>query len=1109
MSFQPASRAIAETEHPPARSGTPTAWTTLVLVALLVAGWFFVGPITCWGIRSFVRVIAWSHGQTVTIGPMEFGPDGSLRLQAVSWTRGRGTHASSVRCETMEIVPGTVWECLFPKEAGDRLWIRELRLGRTNLLIDMRADQESASDTGPATRVARSWGVMPRLIPASLVAGPIDAVVIGDSGRVAVEGLRFDLPSRWRGKVSFHEAEAGLWSGHRTVTGAAATAYWEPGKLTISSLPLGEGLSLEELTLKMQPQGLDFGVRGSIGRGLLRGDGTIGVERPLETTFVGENLAIDALAGLIPATEGATGTVDQARVTFRGDPQHPSDADASLRLVGRNFRWEGKGWESLRLAASMTGRNLTVSECSLRQGDNEVRATGRSSLPAHWRALLQAPFTTEFQADLSDAETLAALLGPGFPIRSGSLYLDGAVRGADNQAEGYCNFSGIGTKVRRLSMDWMSGCLFFEGATTRIAYAEARAGNDAVRIRGTVANSRLHAYDGEAELRVHDVAARLGELGMAVPQDIGAGEVSATWRGNGDITANRGSFQAKVSNWVSRRSRAGISGTFEGSYAPGMFALGRAEIMQDDLSFKLGLTADGVGLTLKDMYVTRKGSPKPLAAGEVTLPLDLTGSWSAEKPWRTLAMDRPMAVTMTFDGMDVGQLADLLGQPSGSSGRLTGRLAAAGTPAAPDLNADLRIAGFSVSGAQAGDVTIAATRLPSKATRLLLDQARPQGHPLHLEAELPLKMTKSADRIGPDADVKLAGTVAFQKASLDPWARQLGYNVLSNAVVDGTVTMSGTVTEPQLAGALSLKAAGFTAPGPISLTGVDLPLTFAGGMVTTTRGSAAYNGRSIALTGNADWTSRWKAELKISGAALPVELMPGVTAKGRADLVWTTDGTTRLGGTIALDPLSVDLRAELTPSFVPPGFRVDPADPRPHFSSPTTLDLALRTRPASRDDHPAVVTDLRIAGTLDAPLASGTVTLLNQTLRLPSGIYALPDATVSYDSGKARISGAAWGVTRTGLGILTLGGAPENPEAFPISPSIPAATAVYSALMTSSSPSPVAEAPFWLRQEALFSTPAQAWAYPTGESAPAGLGFYGAPWIWNLRIRQPVVANAK
>jgi len=1082
---------------------------TLVLVALLVAGWVFAGPIACWGIRSAVRVMAWGKGQTVAIGPMDFTPEGSLRLNAVSWTSGHGAHASSARCETMEVVPGTVWEWLFPKEAGDRRLIRELRLGKTKLLIDTREDQESAVATASVPHASRSRGVMPRLIPSSLVAGPIDAVVISESGRVAIDGLRLDLPSRWRGKVAFHEAEAGLWSGHRIIPGAAAVAYWEPGKLTISALPLGEGLSLEELTVRLQPHGLDFGVRGSIGKGILRGDGSIGAELPLETTFVGENLAIDALAGLIPATEGAAGTIDQARVTFRGDPQRPSEADASLRLVGRNFRWEGRGWESLRLAASMTGRNLTVSECSLRQGDNEVRATGRSSLPAQWRALLRAPFTAEFQADLSDAGTLAALLGPGFPIRGGSLYLDGAIRGADNQAEGYCNFSGIGTKLRRLGLDWMSGCLFFEGATTRVAYAEARAGNDAVRIQGTVANSRPHAYNGGAELRVHDLASRLGELGMAVPQDIGAGEVSATWRGSGDITANRGTFEAKVSDWVSRRSRAGISGTFEGSYAPGSFSLGRAEIVQDDLSLKLGLTADGASLALKNMAVTRKGSSKPLATGEITLPLDVTGAWTMENPWGSLVLDHPMGVTMTFDGMDVGQLADLLGQPSGSTGRLTGRITAGGTPALPDLKADLKIDGFSVAGMQAGDVTIAAAPLPSKATKFLLDQARQQAHPLHLEAELPLKLTKSNARIGLDAEAKIAGNAVVQKAALDPWARALGYNLLSNAVGDGTVTISGRVAEPQLNGALSLKAAAFTAPGVIGLTAVELPLTFAGATVSATRGSAAYQGHPIALAATADWTSRWKAELKISGSALPVQLMPGLSAPGKADLTWTTDGATRLGGTVELDPLPVDLHAELTPSFVPPGFVINPVVPKQTSTSSTTLDVALRTRPVSPDDHPALATDLRITGTLEAPLASGTVTLRNQTVRLPSAIYVLPEATVSYDAGKAKIAGTAWGVSRTGLGVLSLSGAPETPEAFPISYSIPAASAVYASLMTSSSGSPVAEAPFWLRQESLFSVPAQGWAYPTGEPTVAGLGFYGAPWIWNLRIRQPVAVHAK
>lgn len=1085
----------------PARSGTPAAWAALLLLALLLCSWSLRTQLLCAAIRHLAPVIAWKHGHSLSIGGVVRKADGTFVANGIEWATGRVPHRSTLRCEEATVRFRPLATFLWPQTSRtEDPWIRSLGITKAKLLVDLRdEDAESAFKGSP---VGDGPGFFRRLLPGSLSVVSSDLVVIGESGRLAVRGLVLDLPAGWPGSLSFSAAEAELGEGHGVVPGNTTPARWEPGFLRLGPLPLGKGLVLEELAVRLVRDGVEFGLSGKIGKGLLRADGSLGGVVPLEVTVVGERLALDALRWIVADAAEASGTIDQARLTFRGDAAKPMEADASLRLVGRNFRWQGRGWESLRLAASMTGRNLTVSECSLLQGDNELRASGRSSLPAHWRAMLRAPFTAEFQASLPDAGVLASLFGTGFWVTGGSLYLDGMVRGADNRAEGYCNFSGLGTRIRRLPLDWMRGCLLFEGGTTRIAHAEARASGDSVSLWGSAANSVPHAYEGAAEIRVEDLASRLEQLGCSVPPDLGAGSVSGSWRGGGDASRHWGSFEGQVNEWVSRRSRTGVSGTFAGSYEPGKFLIDRAQIVQGDMNLAFGMTAGVAGLEVKGVTLRKEGEQHPVANGEIRLPLDMTGLLRGEDVWKTLSLDRPVAASLTFDRLDLGRLTDLLGQSARLGGRVSGSITVGGTAASPDLSADLRAEGFSVTGLRAGDIVFSSSR-QTNGTRLLLDQRIAGEHPLHAEGLLKLVFSKTGGIPSLSADAPLSGKAECHRAVIDPWIRLLGgwemFHPVS-AVAEGTVAVTGTAWKPQVSGDLRLKAAEARAAGVLNLAGCDLQMSFSGAKLSATNGSATFRGTSVSLSGDADWTSGCRASLRMKGDALPFELVPGVTGPGRADVVWKSDGSPCgvLAGQLELQPLAVDTMASLTPVFCPPGFTRE--SPAKAGQDSARLDLSLRTIPVPVQEKPCIAADLHFVGNLAQPIASGTVTLRNQTLRLPSGIRRMPEATVICEGGVTRVSGAAWGMTRKGLETMLVGGTLANPRIVPLSASLSFASAVYASLMTDTSSVAVPQASFWLRQEMLFPSPSAPWAYPRGEPSVEGLGFHGVPWSVNLSL---------
>ena len=1100
----------AGSDHPPARSGTPTAWAALGLVALLAAGWLFADQILCGAIRAGAAALAWKRGEMIRIGRLDFDGTGSLRGTDIEWSRGTGDHRSTFRCDMAILTPASLRDVVMPRPGHDRLWIRELWLAKTRLLLDTRGEG-SRGGAGTGATTGPRFVVPSALLPGSLYAGPVEAVFIGEMGRLAIHDLKLDLPSRWTGRMAFRGAEADFGAAHRAIPGGATRAYWEPGSLRIGNLPLGEGLSLGELTLRLLPGRLDFGLRGTIGRGLLRGDGSLGGKKPLEVTLVGEQLAIEAVTGLIPGISKASGTIDQARLSFRGDPENPMDADGSVRLVGRNFRWEGRGWESLRLAATMTGRNLTLSELALRQGENELVAEGRSSLPGDWHALLRAPFTANFRASMTDAGSLASLFGPDASVLGGSLDLDGSVRGADNKAEGYCNFSGLGTKFRRLTVDWVKGCLLFEGATTRIPYVEAAAGQDGIALSGwSVDNSRPHAYRGEAQVSVKDLARRLSEMGLPDSSLFGAGALTGSWKGEGDMTAHRGAFHARFTDWISRWTKGGLSGNVEGTYAPGNLRLAKVQMIQDDTTLSLGLTATARRVDLTDISVVRAAAKKPLATGEISLPLDLVDLWTGGDPVRTLAMDQPMTVKMVADGLRAEQLADLLGQTKTCTGKIGGWITAGGTPASPDLNGSVAVGSFSpVAGGPVGNLELGLRTAAGETTVTLLHREN-GADSLKGECTLPVRLGKKGGILAADAAATLKGSVLMRKLSLDGWISLLAGSFdrpVRSLTADGEVSFTGTVGQPLVRGRLDLKAGNAELFGTHQLEELTLPLSFSNATATIQGGTGRYQGQPLALSGTADWAAGAAApgmSLRITGTNLSVPIAPGLLATATADLKYTRASASApvLGGKLLLEPLRVDLARRLVPVFCPPGIRTEADRATAARQAATQLDLTLSTTTnAPPQDGPMVSPNLHLTGSGDDPRAEGGVTLINQTLRLPGSDFELPRGTVSFAKEGSRLSGIASGISPAGFCSLALGGSLERPSVSVEAGGDSGAADVTFACAMPARPSaaPLLQATAWLRQHLLLPVPAKFWSTrPQAEPDPSALGFYGTPWNWNL-----------
>lgn len=1103
-----------EETHPPARSGTPTAWITLGLIGLLFAAWLFSGQIATGVIRLALLGTMVARGEQLHVEKISLEPDGAIALRGIAWNRGSKEHRSSLKCDWALIRLASPWRIFFGAKGNDRRWIREISAGKYKLLADLRHTPGSeAGPSGKDVRGAAAWGLpSAENLPASFAAGPADIVVIGEAFRIAVNGLQLNLPDRWPGRITMGGATVDLGSRHATIPKGAAAALWNGETLRIGGLELGEGIGLKEAMLTPMKDRLEFGLRGTIGKGILRGDGSFGRDKQgdrLEVTLVGERLGLEEFGGFLKDPQQATGTISQARLTFRGNPSRPLEADGALRLIARNFRWEGKGWESLRIVATLTGRNLTLSELLMRQGDNELEARGQSRLPEDWRNVLRAPFSATFSATLVDAGSLAAIAGPEFRGLGGGLSFDGEIHGADNKAEGYCNVEGNKSRIRDLPIDWLKGNILFEGEKMHVTYFEARSGEDRIVGEGTVDNARPHPYSAKAEVNVKNLTSRLRQLGLDTATAIGSGSVKGTWEGVGSNTNHEGSFGASVSEWVSPMTRAGLSGRFEGRYTDRRLEFTKAHFVQDNLTVSMQLAFTPENITATAIKAVREGASKPLLEGSVTLPVDANDFRASGNLFNTLDMDHPLSLDLKMSGIKAEDLAEALGQKAGFAGTLDGGISVKGTPAMPEIESTLRIAKFTPQPGTAGqDLTLVGQ---TKDHRLILsvDQEPAAKSPLSLRASLPLQFINDHGHLRfTEGGASIEGALSLHQTPLDGWFALLGAAgkwPLLGVAGTGDLKVIGSVGKPSVEGSLSVTAREALLFGSEKLHSVTLPFLMDGksSAMVLTSGSASYAGKPISLSGTITLGGdEAGASLRITGSDVPVNIGSAFTATGNADLKLTASRAAEpvLAGTLTLKPSAVDLGRRLSPCFAPPGFALagNPLAPVNAEAAMADLQLALEIKSSGQTTNPVtplVFVDLSVKGSAQAPKVTGKIAAANQTLRLPAGAFLIPEAHLFLDATGTRLDPApAFGFTRIGPCVLTpafdTAGASCGVEGL--------AGATAADMIMALGSDPVLQAASWLRQQTLFPMPAARWSTSARDAyMPGSLGFYGTPWVWN------------
>jgi hypothetical protein len=936
-----------------------------------------------------------------------------IRLRAAD-TRTSRTAAEIRRVELRLASP---WRFFF----GDRRFFREATVTDLRGVFDFGSRVREATGRAPAASpagarpsIAAQTPLLP-LLPEALRLEQASIEVLSGSQSYFLENVTANFDEQHLGTFTATGGEIHTGPVVENFGALRGVTAWKDGSVYLADLALRDGLRVENFHLDLvRTEGLSLSLEAVVAGGRVHGGVSFGRDTSgpvMDAAWWVSHLDLSAIARLLGAGAAVDGTIREARVTFRGNPARPFDGQASLRLAAGGVRWKERGWESLTLGASLSGRRLAVSEFTLRQKENAVSADGEIALTENFAELSKAPFLLNLTASIQNLGALAGLLGKPFDEMSGRMSLSSSVNGRLGAINGFVSVEGSAMGFRNRPIEAGRVEITIVNSEAQVTQCELWSGRDYVRGKGSVHLRAPHQYSGEVQARVEDVSAYLGLLRSENILPVSAGIAQVRWQGDGTASAHSGAFQVALDRLVSAWTPSGLTGRFAGTYSPQNIYFSGFELEQGPLRFSTRATLAGSGVKLQDAVLRARG--REIADAEIFLPLD-PFAWTAGKSLAEAVLDgRPLyADVATRGALGVRDLLRLAGNDLPAAGTVRLNLRASGLPAAPVLDGRLEGRGLALESA-GGDLPptlVDATVKAAEGRGTLTGEIKSAGTPTTtLSATFPaalrsgpggLTWHRADDVFSGRLDVprwdlaalrplfprvhRLAGKFSAQLTWNGPWNEPglTGRVTLADGLLQtwpkATVIDALTATLVAENGTLRIETLQGTAGGPFSLTG---GLTFAAGGPSA---DLTFTGSRLLL-----------AEDKNLKIPAEVSLQAKGTPQGGA-----------VTGAVALVDAVLAKKLEVTPVLTPVGFQEESllASRFLHRIPPPldgwTLDVAVKNENrftlGSGLTGGSLVADLRLTGTLGRPVPVGTITVANARIFLPFTTLAVTQGTVAF-----------------------------------------------------------------------------------------------------------------
>lgn len=686
LTTTPANPSAPSRRPPPAR---PTAKRRFPLfrsafgLLLLAIGLLFEPHCFRFAFAHVLRLEAWRCGIDAQMRAVEGSLFEPVTVRDSVWIY-ESAQGTISRLEIKTARAEFSWRDLFSR--GSAAWFRQLTIEDASGKIQIPLEAPAASEPRDRFRLPRPQG---RWLPPAerIEARGVDFMFQSDGDYVRLEGASFTVSEVEPGRIEVKRLAIKQPWLNRTFHGVQGTTKLDESKAEIAAVTLEPGVEIQNLAAELAHLArgrLDLVLRlNAFGGGIVIETQTVPRDQQLTFEAQGDfsNIALGQLATFLGLPNAAGGTIKQGQFKFRGSPQNPAKATASLRLEATNFQWDSRQWDSLVLGATLLEGRVQIPELTLHQGHNHLRLlNGEFALPAAAQQWWQSEFAFNVTAKLDNLTELSALLLPEFKFAAGKATIDGAVRGRNQQFDGQLIVAGSDLTWRNAPIDDLHATLKLNGNELQLANLAIFNDGDYVRGRGVVNILGDKQYWGELRASIDDLGRYAAILQKPIVPEPMAGGAIINWSGEGSAKGHTGKFFARLRKLRSLGASAArlhpINAELEGTYAPGSMLFSQFALADDESSFTANVAVGNKALTLQGIRFLR-GKTLELE-GDALLPLDVWKTWP-NTSLETLLDDTTVGrLTLTAHGLDLHAFAQLSGFVFPLEGLVRGKISAEG-----------------------------------------------------------------------------------------------------------------------------------------------------------------------------------------------------------------------------------------------------------------------------------------------------------------------------------------------------------------------------------------------------------------------------------------------
>ena len=862
-----------------------------------------------------------------------------------------------------------------------------------------------------------------RWIPWSIDISRTSVEVLMDPQRWAVDRCAIrDLNARFSenevGKIDLGDMLVQSGSFTKSFTSLHGITAWKSGTLWLSGLELIPGIVVENFSVdSLEAGGPSASLLAAVFGGTLRGDMKFAADGwTWDVSLLASNIALEGVPPVLGLSGKAAGRLTEGRLTYRGQPERPTDAEASLRLIADGFQWNGRGWDSLEVASSLIHRRLVVTNFDFRQKENRVHFNGEVSLAEGWSQIATSPFLLDVQADIKEVKSLAGLLGKPFDEVTGRMTAVGSLSGRPDKVDGFLSLEASALEFRSLPVSSLRIQSVFRQSEVEIAQCAAYSRKDTLEAKANIGLSSPHHYTAEINANLVDLAAYLVPFRAPGAGVVYAGSMAVRWQGDGSVKAHSGAFDIQLGNFVSRFTPAGLTGKFAGTYSPQNLYFSKMEMDNGRLHLGSRTTVAASGVTVKDLE---------LRAGESTI-LEGAGFFpinafdvAAGTDWRA-AIDASREAyirAITPKELNLPDLLRLAGQDFPLQGRLRLQLEAGGPPAQLHADGAVNVRGLSMP---AGDrpalpeSTVDAKIVARDGVALLDGLVQTQGlSPLTLKARSPFGLARTETGqwrwINPNGDFE--ASLDFPRTDISVFGSFLPKVGRLKGEVSGRLNLTQTFANPKFTGRIDLKNGGIEALAPLpSVDKTEAGIVFEGADVRIERFHGEAGSGPFEITGGAKFSSAASPSIDIRLHGEKISLIRDQDLRLGANVDLHAAGTRnagRIDGNVRLLNGWIDKRLAITPiSVVLPAAAPDgikPPDligrlPAPLSQWELDVKVANETPLLLRGNlaQGEIIPEVWLTGTLGRPVPIGRITLKDVRAFMPSATFAITDGRIDF-----------------------------------------------------------------------------------------------------------------